>query len=115
MFSSDLQRARVCRAFCARARLGELWTDDGPTAEATALVEHRRWPGVEQRRTFLLLLAWSIWSGDGPVAVGDVLANMDAISLAMLGKLMLAAARGSGAVEAWLTENENPRRNLGHA
>jgi len=114
VFSSELQRARVCRAFCARARLGDLWTDERPTAEAMALVERDGGP-LSSGERLLLLLAWSIWSGDGPVSVGDALASMDGVSLAMLGKLMTAAAQGSSAVDAWLTEHENGKRSVGHA
>ena len=39
VFGSDEQLARVCRAFCSRARLAELWTSEGPTAQAMSLLD----------------------------------------------------------------------------
>ena len=114
MFSSELQRARVCRAFCARARLAELWTDEGPTTEATALVE-RDGGALSSGERMVILIAWSLWSGCSHVSLGEVFCNLDSTSLTMLGKLMIAGARGSEAVEAWLAEHENCRRNVGHA
>ena len=115
MFSSDEQFARVCRAICSRARLAELWTSEGPTAQASALLEHDGGP-LSSGERMVLLVAWSIWNGSGHVTIGDVLHQLDSISLAMLGKLMLAAAQGSGAIEAWIVEAEElTRRRHGHA
>ena len=114
MFSSELQRARVCRAFCARARLAELWTENGPTSEARALLENDG-GALSSGERLVILIAWSLWSGCNHVGLGDVVCNLDSTSLSMLGKLMVAGARGSDAVEAWLTEQENHRRGVGHA
>ena len=116
MFSSESQLSRVCRAFCARARLTELWTDAGPTVLARDLAEHGGGP-LSSGERLLLLVAWSLWTACSHVTVGEVFYNLDSTSLTMLGKLMIAAGRGAEAIEAWLAETENviQRRNPGHA
>jgi hypothetical protein len=62
----------------------------------------------------VILIAWSLWNGQGHVTVADALHRLDGMSLAMLGKLMIAGARGSEAIDAWLTETEESLRR-GHA
>ena len=117
MFSSESQLSRVCRVFCARARLSQLWTDEGPTTQARDLAEHGGGP-LSCGERLLLLVAWSIWSACNHVTVGEVLYNLDSTSLTMLGKLMIAAGQGGGdAIEAWLAEAEKmiQRRQSGHA
>ena len=116
MFSSDEQLARVCRAVCSRARLAELWTSDGPTVQATDLLERDGGP-LSSGERMVLLVAWSIWNGSGQVTVGDVLRQLDGVSLTMLGKLMLAAGQGGGAIDAWIVEAEAMIRcrQSGHA
>ncbi len=113
MFRSDAQLARVCRAFCARARLGRLWTEEGPTDEAMALLESDG-GALSSGERAVVLIAWSLWNGQGHVTVADVLHRLDGTSLTMLGKLMVAGARGSEAIDAWLTETEESLRR-GHA
>jgi hypothetical protein len=116
VFSSDEQLARVCRAFCSRARLSELWTSEGPTAQAMSLLERDGGP-LSSGERMVLLVAWSIWNGSGHLSLSDVLHQLDGISLAMLGKLLLAAAQGGGAIDAWIIEAEEMtrRRQPGHA
>ena len=117
MFSSESQLSRVCRAFCARARLTELWTDAGPTVLARDLAEHGGGP-LSSGERLLLLVAWSLWSACNHVTVGEAFYNLDGTSLVMLGKLMIAAGQGGGdAIEAWLAEAEKmiQRRQSGHA
>jgi hypothetical protein len=114
VFRSDAQLARVCRAFCARARLGRLWTEAGPTDEAMALLQNDG-GALSSGERMVILVAWSLWNGQGHVMVADAIHRLDGMSLAMLGKLMVAGARGSDAVEAWLAEQENRRRGVGHA
>ena len=115
MFSSESQLIRVCRAICSRARLAELWTSDGPTAQATDLLERDGGP-LSSGERMVFLVAWSIWNGSGHVTVGDVLRQLDSVSLTMLGKLMLAAGQGGGAIDAWIVEAEElTRRRHGHA
>ena len=117
MFSSESQLSRVCRAFCARARLSQLWTEEGPTVRARDLVE-RDGAFLSSGERLLLLVAWSIWSACNHVTVGEVFYNLDSTSLAMLGKLMIAAGEGGGAaIDAWLVEAEQviQRRQSGQA
>jgi hypothetical protein len=113
VFRSDAQLARVCRAFCARARLGRLWTEAGPTDEAMALLQSDGGP-LSSGERMVILIAWSLWNGQGHVTVADALHRLDGMSLAMLGKLMVAGARGSEAIDAWLAETEESLRR-GHA
>ena len=105
MFSSEAQLSRVCRAFCARARLSYLWTDEGPTTEARHLAECDG-GFLSSGERLLLLVAWSLWSGCSHVTVGEVFFNLDSNSLTMLGKLMIAGAQGPEAIDAWLAEAE---------
>ena len=117
MFSSETQLSRVCRAFCARGRLTELWTDEGPTVQARDLAERGGGP-LSSGERLLLLVAWSLWTACSHVTVGEVLYNLDSTSLTMLGKLMIAAGQGGGeAIEAWLADAEKmiQRRQSGHA
>ena len=105
MFNSETQLIRVCQAFCARARLSKLWTDEGPTTEAKHLAECNG-GFLSSGERLLLLVAWSIWSACSHVTVGEVFYNLDSTSLAMLGKLMIAGSRGADAIDAWLVDAE---------
>ena len=113
MFRSDAQLARVCRAFCGRARLGRLWTEDGPTDEAMAVLENDG-GALSSGERIVVLIAWSLWNGQGRVTVADVLHRLDSTSLVMLGKLLLAVAAGGSTIDAWLAETEE-RLRRGHA
>jgi hypothetical protein len=62
----------------------------------------------------VILIAWSLWNGQGHVTVADALHRLDGLTLAMLGKLMVAGARGSEAIDAWLAEVEESLRR-GHS
>lgn len=109
MFRSDAQLARVCWAFCARARLGRLWTEEGPTDEAMALLESDG-GALSSGERAVVLIAWSLWNGQGHVTVADALHRLDGTSLTMLGKLLLAVAGGGSAIDAWLAETEDRLR-----
>lgn len=54
----------------------------------------------------VVLIAWSLWNGQGHVTVADALHRLDGTSLAMLGKLLVAVASGDSAIDAWLAETE---------
>jgi len=117
VFSSESQLSRVCRAFCARGRLTELWTEAGPTVLARDLAERGGGP-LSSGQRLLLLVAWSLWSACSHVTVGEAFYNLDSTSLTMLGKLMIAGGQGGGdAIEAWLVEAEKviQRRKPGRA
>jgi hypothetical protein len=85
--------------------MAELWSSQGPTDEAMALLETDGGP-LSSGERMLLMIAWSIWNGRGHVTVADVLHRLDGTSLVMLGKLLVAAGRGGDSIDAWLAETE---------
>jgi hypothetical protein len=109
VFRSDAQLARVCGALCARVGMGELWTPDGPSDRATALLETGGGPLSSGERV-MLLVAWAVWNGDEGARFGDVIHRLDGRCLVALGTLLIAVAGGGAAVDEWLAKMERERR-----
>jgi hypothetical protein len=105
MFRNDKQRAAVCRAVCNHAGLN-LWTDNGPTERAKALLTQNGGPMSTGER-IMFLAAWALWNGHGSVLFADVIERLDGPNLECLGSLLVALAQGVDALDAWL--NALPR------
>lgn len=106
MFRSDEQLARTCRALCSLAGLGSLWTLEGPSPRAMALLEADGGPLSSGERV-VVLAAWNIWNGSGNVSLSDVVHRLDDRCLAALGSLLVAIAGGGSAIDRWLAAIEN--------
>ena len=104
MFRDDPQLALACRTLLASVRLERLWTDQGPTAEATELLEADGGPLSSGERV-MLLAAWACWNGSGGVTLADVLERLDAYHAEALCFLVLASKYGTDAVDDWLVEH----------
>ena len=103
MVRDDQQLALVCNTLLATVRLERLWTDQGPTAEATELLESDGGPLSSGERV-MLLAAWAFWNGSGHVTLADVLERLDAGPAEALCFLVLASKYGADAVDDWLLE-----------
>jgi hypothetical protein len=100
MFATERQRARCCAALMDQSFLKGLWTEDGPTERAIALLESQG-ATISRGERVLLLVTWAIWSGAAELAVGEVF-DLDGPKLIALGSLLVAMGEGSRAVEEWL-------------
>src|SRR5262245_52613589 len=74
---ADKQLARACRALLATVHLERLWTEYGPTPEASELLEADGGPFSSGQR-IVLLAAWTFWNGSGGRRLADVLEQFDA-------------------------------------
>jgi hypothetical protein len=105
VFRSEAQRARACRALCARARMPWMWTDAGPTEQAIEIVEKNGGP-LSSGERIMVLTAWAFWNGDGGATVADVVERLDGPNLRAIGGLMIALGGGGAAVDQWLVAIE---------
>lgn len=106
MFRSDDQLARVCGALCALVGLGSLWTIEGPSPRAIALLESDGGP-LSSGERIMVLAAWNIWNDSGKVSLGDAIHRLDDRSLAVLGALLVAVAGGANGIDRWLALTES--------
>jgi hypothetical protein len=104
MFRDDLQLARACRTLLATVRLGRLWTEYGPTAEARRLLDADGGPLSSGERV-MLLAAWAFWNGSGGLTLADVLERLDVEPAEALCFLVLASKYGSDSVDDWIAEH----------
>jgi hypothetical protein len=104
MFRDDPQLARACRTLLATVRLEWLWTEQGPTPEATALLESNGGPLSSGERV-MVLAAWAFWNGSGGVTLADVLERVDVGPAEALCFLVLACKYGTDAVDDWIVEH----------
>jgi hypothetical protein len=95
MLRADQQLARACRALLASVRLERLWTEDGPTPEASRLIEA---PGgvLSSGQRIVLLAAWTFWNGSGGPKLAEVLEQFDSDPMAAL-RFLVMASRSSEA------------------
>jgi hypothetical protein len=92
MLRDDQQLARTCRALLATARLERLWTVDGPTPEASELLEADTGRLSSCQRA-VLLAAWTFWNGSCGARLAEVLDQLDAAPIAALCFMVMAARR----------------------
>jgi hypothetical protein len=109
MFRDDLQLARACRALLATVRLERLWTVDGPTPEASKLLEADGGPLSSGERV-MLLASWAFWNGSGGVTLAELLERLDSTPTETLCFLVMAVKYGTDAVDDWLAEHERHER-----
>lgn len=113
MFRSEAQRARACRALCARARLPWMWTEAGPSEQAIETMEANGGPLSSGERV-VALSAWAFWNGHDGVSLADVIERLDGPNLRAIAGLMLALDGGGAEIEQWLAgiEGELEREGL---
>jgi hypothetical protein len=103
VFRDDRQLARACRALLASVRLARLWTTDGPTPEALALLEANGGP-LSSGERIMVLAAFALWNGSGELRLAEVVATLDRERMAALCSLLIASRED--AVDAWLARHE---------
>jgi hypothetical protein len=108
MFRDDEQRMRACCALLATMRLERLWTTDGPTPEASELLQTDGDPLSAGERV-MLLATWAFWNGSGGVTLVEVLERLDSASAEPLCFLVMAVKYGTDAIDDWLAEHERTR------
>ena len=110
MFRDDPQLSRACHTLLAMVRLERLWTEQGPTPQARALLEANGGPLSSGERV-MLLAAWAFWNGSGGVTLAEVLERLDLDPAEALCFLVLAAKYGADAVDDWIFEHARNRRS----
>jgi hypothetical protein len=102
-FRDPQQRFEVCRALLATGDLAYLWTDKGPTDEASALArDPSRMP--EGHRA-LLLASLAFWTGKAVPLRVDELITLEAAE--PICKLLTATIYGHKAIDVWLTRSDD--------
>jgi Ohr subfamily peroxiredoxin len=103
MLRDDQQLARACRALLATVRLEGLWTEDGPTPEASELLEADGGP-LSSGERIVLLAAWTFWNGSGGLRLAEVLEQLDADPMEALCFLVMASKYGD---DRWVHQQLN--------
>jgi hypothetical protein len=106
MFRDDAQLARACRALLETVRLERLWTDSGPTDEATSLCDRDGGPLSSGERV-MVLAVWALWNGGGALRFADI-TQLSGKPLEALGSFLAALSSGSIAVDSWLRDHPLP-------
>jgi hypothetical protein len=109
MFRDDLQLAHACRALLGTVRLERLWDDNGPTLEASELLENKGAPLPLVERT-VVLAAWTFWNRSGGLTLDDVVEHLDGDRAEPLCFLVMAMKYGADAIDDWLAEHALERR-----
>jgi hypothetical protein len=104
MFRNDEQLARACHVLLAKVRLGRLWTDRGPTAEASELLRTNGGP-LSSGERIVVLAAWAFWNGSGRVTLAEIVEQLDGEPAEALCFLILATKYGADAVDDWIAEH----------
>jgi hypothetical protein len=91
-------------------RLERLWTADGPTIEASELLQVDGEPLSSGERV-MLLASWAFWNGSGGVTLAEVLERLDSAPAEALCFLVMAVKYGTDAVDDWLAEHERHERS----
>lgn len=108
MFRDDHQVARALRVLLAPLRLGDLWTEDGPTARAVELREEDGAALSTGERT-MVLAGWALWSSTAPTLRFDALLGLDNDHTEALCSLLVVITQDDAAIEAWIERPEARR------
>jgi hypothetical protein len=99
MWTSEEARCRAIRQLLAPHHgLAGLWTAEGPTDFAVALLEQGG-GYLSSGERILLRAAFDLWNGNGHVTVDELLATLDAPTLRAVCAAMLARDAGLHLVE----------------
>jgi|KBSSwiStaDraftv2_1062776.scaffolds.fasta_scaffold1311534_2 hypothetical protein len=93
MIRDDQQHARACRALLATVRLDRLRTDEGPTPEASELLQ--AYAGrLSSCQRIVLLAALTFWNGSSGLRLAKILDHFDADPMEALCFLVMTAKCG---------------------
>jgi hypothetical protein len=102
-FRDAQQRFDVCRALLATGELGHLWTEKGPTDEASALA--RDPSRLPEGHRALLLATLAFWTGKAvPLRVDELITLEEGEPIC---KLITATVYGHKAIDVWLTRSDD--------
>jgi hypothetical protein len=101
MFSSDSQKAAVCKVLVGMVGRGDLFTDEGPTDEAISLFGEEGASLAEGDERTICLTALALWNGDGGPTIGD-LRKLAPANLVAVGSLMRCIPEGPDQIDNWL-------------
>ena len=113
MFRDTRQQTRALRALLATVRLENLWTFEGPTAEAMELLRDNG-GHLSSGETIVLKAAFDFWNGKGGCELNRMLHILDHDLMEAILSLALAVSDitdSFGAVDRWLARHE--RASLG--
>lgn len=106
----DAQRSKVASCLLGLVGRDDLWhavatlgVDPGPTPLALDFLETRGGP-LSSGEAVMLRLAFDAWNGNGGVSIAEILATLSPRLLAPVGRLLVAYAESSDAIDAWIEE-----------
>lgn len=83
------------------AKLGHLWTKDGPTPVARAIRDGGG-EGLEEAKRVWVLLAWELYDGSGKLPVARLMDTLDETQLPIALSMLLRVAMGQPGLESIL-------------
>lgn len=98
----------VCVVVLTAAGLKQLWTKNGPAAELEA-----RTAGLTAAQKAVVRFVIDLWSGDGALALGCLVATADANYLVVVGTLLVAIAYGDQGLRDWVDVHCEERLRAG--
>ena len=100
MFTSDSQKATVCKVLLGQVGLGHLFTADGPTEE---IEKHWANDGADLEGDARLIVGTvgALWTGEGGPKV-DELRTLSPDNLVAVGSLMRCISAGPEMIDSWL-------------
>ena len=106
MFRNDAQLARVCELLCARVGKPGMWQVLSPTSgEATdTACDFKAGNPWSHGERLMFDVAWAVWNQSVSPDFGELINVLDSERLALLGRLLIAIAGGSAAIDRWLAE-----------
>jgi hypothetical protein len=100
MFRDDLQKSTVCMVLLDQVGLAHLWSEEGPTEKAKALVEADGGDLLGDQR-LMLLTCHGLWADEGGPTMGE-LRSLAPPLLVAVASLMRCMGTGPEAVDQWL-------------
>lgn len=95
----------VCRTILAAAQVEHLWTAEGPVGSIDHLTNH-----LTRAERAMVCFARAVWAGKSGLDVGDLVDELDADHLVVLGTLLVAVAYGEEGIRDWLdVQNDRGR------
>jgi hypothetical protein len=100
MFTSEAQKATVCKVLLGQVGLGHYFTAEGPTNEC---LEHWESDGANHDgdTRLILMTASALWTGEGGPKVEE-LRSMAPDNMVAVGSLMRCISEGPEMIDSWL-------------
>ncbi len=108
MWASEKQQCQAILVLLRRVHLERLWTDTGPTVEASELLMEHGGP-LSHGEAVMLQVAFDLWNGGGKATVGELLNTLDSVNLFLVAGLLMTLSKSQPDVDSWARYAETIR------